>query len=151
MIIFFKYHRICLIIYSYSINRSKLWQFDCPITKTILRQILQIKYISFSIEYKYKLRWICWSLTVCYIKKAKSALIKIIIKWCKAISIDYKRSCIYFFWLILRVTITMFQVISHLIIVLALPNSFMLNFLISWFFNHCNVLRLFDLRTRLFT
>lgn len=56
----------------------------------------------------------------------------------------------YLFWSIFRFPAKKSQAISHLMIILASPMFFRLNFFISWFFSYFNLLVLFDLKTRLF-
>ena len=107
--------------------------------------------MSFPISRWYAIRLaLYWSLAWSR-KRVEPILINKTVRWQEIILLDSRKFLIYTFWSIFRVFVASSHTIYYLIIVLIFPQFFMLNFSMSWSFNHSNNLRLFDPTTKSFT
>lgn len=112
----------------------------------ILRRVSQLRYMSLLISRWYVISLTCWWSLVWSRKSQEPAFNEKIVRWHNVFFSDSRGFYTYLFGLILGVFAEKSQVISHPIIVLASPISFLLNSFIYWFFSHSNVFMLLDLR-----
>ena len=117
-----------------------------PTINVILRRVPQLRYMSLPTSHWYVVKSTWWWSSALSRTRVEPTLTKRTIAWYNVIPSDSKRSRIYPFWSILRISFS--QVISHLMIFLASPRFFILNSLKSSFFSHSKAFRLLKPSTR---